>query len=355
MIDEFDQLGEIAVPSKAAKVHGVLTSLSPMKVNPGKVGYFEGKLADETCSLRIVGFNTSQQRQLSTNHDQHNSITLNNCEIQKSKYGEQMEVLLKSSTAIATSPKKIQIDTIASTSSHGDAITLSQLQTESVILYQSVQVSIKVLQIKAVVEVKPGLSKQDITVADGTSSARLTLWHNNINKLTEGKSYELREMVVNHFNGVKYLSPPRSTPFSFTLIEDIDDVMNVPEDDPNWNTITNAVVATVSHFTKGKLCITATCRGKVEPRNNVTGRCIKCSSVQRLDKCSNETSVTLLIAYDGQSCALQAYLPIIKIIAGNDSITEESMEDEVMDALAVADPFSLTFNTNNVIVSAFRE
>ena len=68
-------------------------------------------------------------------------------------------------------------------------------------------------------------------------------------------------------------------------------VMNVPEDDPKWNTITNAVVA-----------ITATCRGKVEARNNVTGQCIKCSSVQRLDKCSNETSVNLLFAYDGRSC-----------------------------------------------------
>ena len=37
-------------PTKVAKLHGVLTSLSPML--SGK--YFEGRIADDTSSIRIV-------------------------------------------------------------------------------------------------------------------------------------------------------------------------------------------------------------------------------------------------------------------------------------------------------------
>ncbi len=46
LFEEYDNLGSADRPSKAAKVHGILTSLSPMRA--GK--YFEGHISDDTTT-----------------------------------------------------------------------------------------------------------------------------------------------------------------------------------------------------------------------------------------------------------------------------------------------------------------
>ncbi len=51
--------------------------------------YFDGTLADDDTSLCFVGFNTLKQQEMATNKDANVAITLNNCMIQKAKFGEQ--------------------------------------------------------------------------------------------------------------------------------------------------------------------------------------------------------------------------------------------------------------------------
>ncbi len=58
-------------------MHGLLTSLSPMK--DGK--YFVGSIADSTSSIRLVGFSATQQREIAAQHDQKKLVE---CAIQKS-------------------------------------------------------------------------------------------------------------------------------------------------------------------------------------------------------------------------------------------------------------------------------
>ena len=53
-------------------------------------------------SLRMVGFDTLQQREMANHHDQHKAVTLEYCQIQKSHYGDKMEVLL----TVNISPKR---------------------------------------------------------------------------------------------------------------------------------------------------------------------------------------------------------------------------------------------------------
>ncbi len=65
LFEEYDNLGSADRPSKAAKLHGVQTNLSPMR--SGKYG----PIADDTTSMRLVGFDTAQQRELATHHDKH--------------------------------------------------------------------------------------------------------------------------------------------------------------------------------------------------------------------------------------------------------------------------------------------
>ena len=73
--DEFSRL-DVASPTKCARVHGLITKLSPMKSSAGKNGYFEGQLADESTSIRLVEFDISQQHQMATLHDAKKPITL---------------------------------------------------------------------------------------------------------------------------------------------------------------------------------------------------------------------------------------------------------------------------------------
>lgn len=60
---EFASLSEIESPTKLAKAHGILTDLTQMD-NGEK--HFEGRIADDQRSMRVVGFEKRQQQQLAT-------------------------------------------------------------------------------------------------------------------------------------------------------------------------------------------------------------------------------------------------------------------------------------------------
>ena len=63
-IYEVEDLDTLDQPIPKAKVHGVITSLSPVK--KGRTcSYFDGTLADGTSKIRVVGFSSSQQNIIS--------------------------------------------------------------------------------------------------------------------------------------------------------------------------------------------------------------------------------------------------------------------------------------------------
>ena len=73
-----------ASPTKRAKVHGVLTSVSQMQTPiSGKKSYFHAQLSDDSTSVRVVGFESSQQEQLASKYDTQQPITLEGCELKK--------------------------------------------------------------------------------------------------------------------------------------------------------------------------------------------------------------------------------------------------------------------------------
>ena len=103
-LEEYEDLSLVTTPTKAAKLHGVLTDISPMK--QGK--YFEGRIADTQASLCLVGFDPSIQQQLLTKHDKKEPVTMQNCMLQKSKYSDEMEVLVTKATKIEKSPREFE-------------------------------------------------------------------------------------------------------------------------------------------------------------------------------------------------------------------------------------------------------
>ena len=54
--------------------------------------------------------------------------------------------------------------------------------------------------------VRTGKEKQEVSVADHTCTAKLTLWEEQVGCLREGASYRLESFVVREWGGVKYLS-----------------------------------------------------------------------------------------------------------------------------------------------------
>ena len=74
--------------------------MSPMKASSDGAGYFVGEISDEAGSVPTVGFDEDQQRKIAQHESSKQVISLENCEIEKSCFGDNMEVIVKQSTMI---------------------------------------------------------------------------------------------------------------------------------------------------------------------------------------------------------------------------------------------------------------
>ena len=90
-------------------------------------------------------------------------------------------------------------------------------------------VEVKVICIGDVTYIAGDKRKQDITVADHTGNAKVTLWEDYTNKLELHKSYSLRCFTVREYSSKKYLSMPGEG----AEIVTIDDIGTIDADSPN--------------------------------------------------------------------------------------------------------------------------
>jgi hypothetical protein len=93
---EVESLETVDKPVSSANIHGIVTSLSPIKKGRTR-NYFDGTVSDGTVSdgtskLRMVGFNVKQRTAM---NDFLEKIELKDCQIQQARRGYNMEVLLK--------------------------------------------------------------------------------------------------------------------------------------------------------------------------------------------------------------------------------------------------------------------
>ena len=192
----------------------------------------------------------------------------NHCQIKKSKFSEEMELIINKATTFITSCRKFNVR--CTTSNDVTLDSLSKLQD-----YQNVNVMVKVIANHIPIEIKTGLMKQDVMIADETGKARLTLWQDDINKLEVNKSYKFQMLTVRSFNALKYLSPPKHG-WSFELCDDID-VGDQPNDDDTQEVI-DASVDGVSYIGTKFSCLV--CKSAVDVS----------SSSEKFGKCSNHNA-----------------------------------------------------------------
>ena len=341
--EEYDDLSLAKTPKRGVKLHGMLTEISPMK---GGGKYFEGRLADSNTSLRFVGFDSTVQRKLMAKFEKKEPVKIENCLLQKSRYSEEMEVVVNKSASIQKSPRTF--DDVVQVKTTVEEITLDKLQDIDICECKRVSVTVKAVQVKEKTEVKQGLHKQDITVADATGSCCFTLWQEDIGKIDVNKSYDIKNALVKSFNGSISLSSLRSET-EITLVDDIDTCSVNFEPDQSVVTVADAEVAGVMNITSYINCIS--CKNKVDPVSDKIGVCSNCSISQRLDKCTQHSSAKLLIAKGSDMYELVAFLPIIKLIIQDDTVSFD--DTDVTTRLLLSDPFIMTFD-RNVIKTIYR-
>ena len=150
----------------------------------------------------------------------------------------------------------------------------------------------KIQKLAEPIEIKPGLYKQDATIADNTGFIRLTLWQQDIGKLDQSKSYRLHNVVVKSFNATKYLTSPKAGLHS-TPADDHNDVVCQANSSSLMDEIIQAAeVVGINDLVKFNICMK--CNSTVDEVHSLVGTCSKCTLSQRLDKCPREWRARLL-------------------------------------------------------------
>lgn len=336
--DEFG-VGELH-ESKSAKVHGVMTSLSPIKASTsGKTKYFHGELTDGQNRVRFVGFDTKMHQRLSDFHETKKPVLLSHCEVKQGKYSSDLEVVVRCSSEVEHSPSKIEV-LPSMFNVIDDFVTIDQIS--ELVNYQRVSVLIKVVIEEEPVNVKKGLVKQDYVIADATACTKVVTWEDNVGILQVGGSYKLSGMMVRTFKGTKYLSIPKDG-FKIEEIDDIGVVDDGTSELEREKSLHNASIIGVKYFENFSGCYS--CSGKVTPRSSVIGHCSRCGTLQQLERCTQKASAKVDIAYGDDAVTLSVFSPVIDDICGGSATIE---------SLLTCQPFDLVYSDRDVILSISR-
>ncbi len=202
LTQEFDSVSD-AAEAESASVHGVVASVSTM--NKGKrAELLEAKLTDGEQQLRVVGFQGTQRQKLASFEEKCKSVSLQNCHVKQACRFEELDIVLKSSSRVEGSPNRFSVGDISKIVS--PEITLDRLAAKNI--YDRVSFDAKVIHIEDPVKVSGGITKQDVTIADSTFAAKISLWEDDIGLVTD-KSYRYTNVVVHVYQLSKYLSKPK--------------------------------------------------------------------------------------------------------------------------------------------------
>lgn len=86
-------------------------------------------------------------------------------------------------------------------------VPLSNVDTAK--MYEAMTDEDKVANVLSPFAISPDLTKQDVIVADKSTTGKVTLWASDIGTLEMGKSYQLKHFTVPEYNCQKYRSMPK--------------------------------------------------------------------------------------------------------------------------------------------------
>lgn len=307
-VREFENLSSINDPENAgekALVHGVVSSLSPKK---GK--FFDDSLNDKTGKIRFVAFNDRQRTKIEQFVKQKEAVKFTNCTVQKEySGGDGMEIVLNDHTTITKSEKNFEIEfpSPEAMSNFTDTVknvTLSQLNQQAA--FQKVAVKVKIVEVAETVLLDNNCQVQDVTVADESGTAKLTLWQANVGKLTVGKTYSLHNVMVKCYCEEFCLTTPKAG-MTITEIENLPKVVEVVPQNNSIKEFTNAKVVAVRNLQRIRSCRVYK-KGEMNTmeQNVSVGTCTKCPTTALLSVCEFHASAQLVVMCDNIQYQLRA-------------------------------------------------
>ena len=126
-------------------------------------------------------------------------------------------------------------------------------------------------------KVGKGFTKQDLTIADATEAATLTLWGPDVNKVQLAESYEFRRLIVRTYRGKHQLSFPKSGA-AIVPIEDLKEVAENSFDlDDGDKEVLGAQVMEVHQLESVFSCYYCK-RGGIKTTSATMGSCEQCDA-----------------------------------------------------------------------------
>ena len=258
-----------------------------------------------------------------------------------------MEALLKNMTKISPSAKIFKIPD----EDQSGSVTLAEVEDKQPL--DMVTVVIKVQSNPDAVEVTGGKRKQDVVVADSTSSMTVVVWEDHIDSISSDVSYRLEDFMLKEYNMKKFLSMPRNGG-KVVEVPDIGDVQSncTLLDFESVNCLFEAQIVGVPGLELYIAC--RKCKARVEPLTPPLGRCSKddCAMMQRFDLCSRHISAKVLLLHGTEKKeykSLHAFGSTVGELAqiSNGPVSAED--------LLVAPKFkTISFNENNVVTAFTR-
>lgn len=218
-----------------------------------------------------------------------------NCEAKQSRQrGNQMEVILKTSTEITASPRALEASVFSSFEPVAKKITLGEMGTLDNL--QKMIADMKILTKMEAINVSGGKRNKMWWSVTRLVQSRWPLWEEYVESLQMECSYQLKNFVIQEYASQKYLSMPRAG----EVISPIDDIGDVVEPVSKVVTLTeicNVEIIGVPQLDCYKACLK--CKARVEPVTSHLGKCsnLGCAMMQRYDRCPNQLSAKLIVMW----------------------------------------------------------
>ena len=316
-----------------ATVHACVYSLSSLDNN-----YFEGEMTDGVAVIRIVGFDRAHFSQMELFWQKKTTVTLKNCQIKPSKFTSSLEILFRNYTTLE--PSDVTFDLSNWDMLGTKLLDIAQLPTTNE--YERVTVRAQVIKVADPEKVGRGLTKREVTIADSTEAAILTLWGTDIDKVELANSYQFHRVVVRTYRGKYQLSFPKCGA-TITPIRDLEDVMDDSFDLDDDTQLDGAQIIGVHQLETIFTCISCK-KGGVKKTTSTTGTCQQCATVQKLKK--EKLTCKLFIEAGDEHLMVRAYEDILTAIVEPNEITCEN--------LLGSRPFNLKYNEYHVLTSVSR-
>ena len=143
------------------------------------------------------------------------------------------DVIIDKTSRITSITDDVGFEYVKTTPSSADTlVSLNQISSDQLVTIKAKVVKVfglKKCQAQNKHASRPGLTKQEMVIADPTASVKLILWEESVDTLKEGVTYLLKNLRLRRETGGSiYLNTPKSGEFSCSEAESFSD--NVVED-----------------------------------------------------------------------------------------------------------------------------